>query len=192
MRNTETGIIAIKKKLSVAYCFEANPIWLLSLDPKNTAHIYLVDMKSFSDLMNHLTSNNLDVTLYNSLVSFLGRSTFRFTAPPSGILYLISGSISFLNDKASYLRQERFIFSTDSHRQYRSLPSAFIPLHRIKHQTVGGASTYQGIWGCNGINISPHLTSLRRQIGDYIDYSIPPTKLPPQQICVRHNQLLPV
>ena len=103
MRNTETGVITIKKKLSVAYCFEANPIWLLSLDPKNTANIYLVGMDSFSDLMNHLTANKLDVKLYNSLVSFLGRTTFKFTTPPPQTMYLISGSINFLNDKISYL-----------------------------------------------------------------------------------------
>ena len=57
VRNTETGVITIKKKLSVAYCFEANPIWLLSLDPKNTANIYLVEMDSFSHLMKNLTAN---------------------------------------------------------------------------------------------------------------------------------------
>ena len=125
-------------------------------------------------------------------MKFLGRSTFKFTAPPPQSLYLISGSITYLNDKASHLRQEQFIFCMDGHRKFRSLPSAFIPLSRIKHQAVGGASTYLGIWGCHGINISPHFTSLRRQIGDYIDYSLPPSTLPPNQTTVKHNQLLPI
>ena len=80
----------------------------------------------------------------------------------------------------------------DGHKKYRTLPSAFIPLSRIKHQAVGGDSSYQGIWGSHGITITPILTSLRRQIGDYIDYIIPPSRLPNNQTCVRHNQLLPI
>ena len=80
----------------------------------------------------------------------------------------------------------------DGHKRHRSLPAAFIPLFRIKHQAVGGASNYQGIWGCQGLTISPHVSSLRRQIGDYIDYSIPPLRLPLHQHCIQHTTLLPI
>ena len=102
-RQTERGIITQKKKLSVAMVFQGNPIWLLALEPNYVEKIFMVDFSSFSQLAKYLTDKELDFTLYNPLVSYLGRSSFIFKPPPKDIIYLISGDVIFLNDKASKL-----------------------------------------------------------------------------------------
>ena len=75
--------------------FQGNPIWLLALEPNYVEKIFMVDFSSFSQLAKHLTDKELDFTLYNSLVSYLGRTTFIFKPPPTQIMYLISGDIIF-------------------------------------------------------------------------------------------------
>ena len=67
----------------------------------------------------HLTGKELDFTLYNSLVSYLGRSSFCFKSPPEDVLHLISGNVNFLNEKASMLRIKRFLYCSDVHHKYR-------------------------------------------------------------------------
>ena len=82
-RQTEKGIIPRKRKLSVAMVFQGNPIWLLALEPNYVEKIFMVDFCSFSQLAKHLTDKELDFTLYNSLVSYLGRTTLIFNSPPN-------------------------------------------------------------------------------------------------------------
>ena len=118
-RQTEKGIITQKHKLSVALVFQGNPIWLLALEPHYVEKIFMVDFSSFTQLAKHLTDKELDFTLYNSLVSYLGRTTFIFQPPPKGIMHLISGSVNFLNEKASMLRIKNFLYSSDVHHKYR-------------------------------------------------------------------------
>ena len=94
-RKTERGIISHNNKLSIAMIFQGNPIWLLALEPNYVKKIFMVDFESFSQLAKHLTDKELDFTLYNSLVSYLGRISFIFKSPPKNTLYLISGDIPF-------------------------------------------------------------------------------------------------
>ena len=126
-RQTEKGIIPRKRKLSVAMVFQGNPIWLLALEPNYVEKIFMVDFSSFSQLAKYLTDKDLDFTLYNSLVSYLGRTSFIFKPPPKDIIHLISGDVLFLNDKASKLRiknsftAQMFIANTEEHYQPRHL-----------------------------------------------------------------------
>ena len=86
-RNTETGVMRSPTKLIVGLIFQAAPVWLLSLTPAMITSIYVIDFNSFDGLTQHLTTNNLDVKLYNSIVINLGRTLFKFSVPPSKMLY---------------------------------------------------------------------------------------------------------
>ena len=106
-------------KIGVCLSFQLAPVWLLSLTPGMISSIYIVDFDSFFGLIQHLTTNHLDVKLYNSLGTYLGRGLFNFNPPPSNTLYLISGYVQFLNEKASKVRKERGIYITDKHNRFR-------------------------------------------------------------------------
>ena len=137
-RNTERGIMLKLQKLSVACVFQRAPVWLLSLNVNTLEKVYMISVDSFNALTNHLTSNNCDTTLYNSIVSHLSRNIFTFVTPPSDVLYLVSGDVSFLNDQYELLREKRFIFTTDKHKIFRKVPVCWTPLRRLKHVQVGG------------------------------------------------------
>ena len=97
------------------------------LEPNYVEKIFMVNFSSFSQLAKYLTDKDLDFTLYNSLVSYLGRTSFIFKPPPKDIIHLISGDVIFLNDKASKLRikisftAQMFIANTAEHYQPRPL-----------------------------------------------------------------------
>ena len=146
-RQTEKGIITPQHKLSVALVFQGNPIWLLALEPNYVEKIFMVDFGSFCQLAKHLTDKELDFTLYNSLVSYLGRSSFSFKSPPEDVLHLISGNVNFLNEKASKHRIKRFLYCSDVHHKYRqALPHSKILLRRMRHHHVGGATDFEVLW----------------------------------------------
>ena len=79
-------------------------------------------MKSFSDLIKHLTTNHLDVTFYNSVVTYLGRSKFHCIPTPLNSICLISGTVYFLNEKVVKLQQKRARYIIDTHKRYRRIP----------------------------------------------------------------------
>ena len=183
-RKTEKGIITRNKKLPIAMVFQSNPIWLLALEPNYVENIFMVDFESFSQLAKHLTDKELDFTLYNSLVSYLGRSSFSFKSPPEDVLHLISGNIKFLNEKASKLRIKRFLYCSDVHHKYRRvLPHSKILLRRMRHYHVGGATDFEVLWCTHDDTDNTIPSKLQRKMGDCIDYRNPPdSKLGPYNL----------
>ena len=132
----------MKTKLSVVFIFQARPIWLLSLEPKTTMLICMEGFDWFSELAQDLTSNHLDVMLYDSIVCFICKSSFRFSSPPNNTLYFVSGNVIVLNKNASQLRDKIFTFYTNKHQNHHKLPPPFIPLHRLKRQAIGSTSNF--------------------------------------------------
>ena len=192
-RKTEKGIITRIKKLPIAMVFQSNPIWLLALEPNYVEKIFMVDFESFSQLAKHLTDKELDFTLYNSLVSYLGRSSFSFKSPPEDVLHLISGNVNFLNEKASVLRIKRFLYCSDVHHKYRRvLPHSKFLLRRMRHYHVGGATDFEVLWCTHDGTDNTTPSKLQRKIGDYIDYGNPPDSKLVQKSVIPHTALLPI
>ena len=131
--------------------------------------------------------------MYQETIFILGSQRFRFSPPLSHVTTLISGSITFLNEKYLIFGKKKAIYITDEHVVLRrKIPQGLINLTRIKHVTLGGATNYEGLYAYSGTTATPKLSSLRRQVGDFIDYGIPPsTVLPPDQF-ISHKLLMPV
>ena len=81
--------------------FESAPVCLLALTPRNTDYVYLLNCDSFVDFNTHLDENKIDKNLSCSVISTLGKCRFIFSPPPDDIVYLVSGSLPYLNDKSS-------------------------------------------------------------------------------------------
>ena len=192
-RQTEKGIITQKKQLSVAMVFQGNPIWLLALEPNYVEKIFMVDFSSFSQLAKYLTDKDLDFTLYNSLVSYLGRTSFIFKPPPKDIIHLISGDVIFLNDKASKLRIKNFLYCSDVHRKYRrTSPTSPFSLKQLRHFQVGGATDFEVLWCTNDGSDYTTPSKLQRTIGDYIDYGMPLMFNTISGAATPHTAILPI
>ena len=80
-------------------------------------NISIVKFESFSELAKYLTDKELDFTLYNSLVSYLGRSSFIYKSPAKDIVHIISGDVNVLYDKASMLRIKSVLYCSDTHHK---------------------------------------------------------------------------
>ena len=65
-------------------------------------------------------------------------------------------------------------------------------LSRIKHESVGGATNYEGLYAFSDTTAAPKLSSLKRQLGDFIDYGISPSTVHTPEKFICHNSLMPV
>ena len=94
------GQISHETPQSFCLLFERSPVWLLSLNSGNTAYIYLLNCDSFVDFNAHLDGHKINNSLYHSVISSLGRKRFVFSPPPEEVIYLVSGSLPFLNEQS--------------------------------------------------------------------------------------------
>ena len=173
--------------------FEITPIWILAMRPDICHTIYVPNCESFVDLNTILDNYKIDKTLYHLVIDFVGAHRFRFSEPNDDVLYLVSGSISFLNDIPLLIRQKRGIFITDKHQIHRrGLPNTNFTSHRCKHTMVGGATTFEGVYGYLDSTMTPKFSNLRRNLGDYMDYAIPPSTIKTSQLALCFRKLAPI
>ena len=175
VRQSESGYIPRRQPFSVVLINQTNPVWLLGLEPRWIEYIFLVGCSSLSDLSDKITANQSDITLYNTLVNYLGRSTFKFTIPPTNTLHLISGDVQFLNDQAITLRQEKGIFITDKHRHFRKIPPSPLNLARLHHHDVGRPTNFEILWSYHNLSCKFTPSKLKRNISDFMSHSLGPT-----------------
>ena len=142
-RVEEKGQIKQFQPLVVWLIFEKAPVWLLALQPNLIQKIYVYGMYSFDHLFSCLTENKIDHTLSYLVITTLGQHSFAFTSPPTDAICLISGSISFLNDRSSLILNKKGIFITENDLRCRRTPQDFF---RLSHSKVGGATTYEVLY----------------------------------------------
>ena len=182
-----------RKMYSYHIIFESAPIWLLVFPSIPFEYIYIEGCTSFSNFSSRLIENKIDLSLYNTLVNTLGRSKFKFSSPSENVIVLLSGSLTFLNDQSLQIRQNSLIYLIDSSiNSRRKLPSSRLKLQRLSHVKVGGATNYESVYAYGGGVFQPKLSSLRRKIGDFIDYSSPPDKLTTTEMFLTADGILPI
>ena len=149
--------------------------------------------KTLLDLLSFCKDNKIEKRLYQETIHILGSRSFSFHPPKSDVTTLICGSVTFLNEKYLIFGKKKAIYITDEHKIFRrKIPQGLMNLTRIKHTSVGGATTYEGLYAYSGIKVTPKLSCLQRQVGDFIDYGIPPSTTLPQHQFVSHKSLMPV
>ena len=146
----ERGQIQAYQSHSFCILFETAPIWLLALRPNICHWIYLPTCNSLEHLISIITQHKIDKTLYLLLIRYVGNHRLRFSAPTQDVIYLVSGTIPFLNDKSLQIGQKKGIFITDHHFNLRrGLHSSPLHLTRFKHTSCGGATNFEGVYGYN-------------------------------------------
>ena len=164
-------------------------MWLLSLETNIVDRIYLPDFTSMQQFKTHIDNYTKDDLIFNRIITHLGLHSFVFGASTltDNVLILISGSIEFIN--SFQYKGAPFIYVYDEPmRIRRKIVSSSCPLHQIKHTQCGGATSYTTVWSSNISSLTPHSTSIRRNIGDYIDHSIRPRAAPASLPAVYYSE----
>ena len=192
-RKEERGRVTLFEPQDFLLVFEKYPIWLLALNPSFTKRIYCNKCKTLLDLLSLCEDNKIEQSLYQATILILGNQRFRFSSPLCAVTTLVSGSMAFLNEKYLIFGKRKAIYITDEHKVFRrQVPHGLMSLSRIKHTSLGGATNYEGLYAYSGTTATPKFSSLRRQVGDFIDYGVPPTTVLPQQQFISHKSLMPV
>ena len=192
-RKEERGRVTAYEPQDFLLVFENNPIWLLALNPTFTRRIYCNKCKTLLDLLSLCADNKIEKSLYQATILILGNQRFKFSSPLCTVTTLVSGSIAFLNEKYLIFGKKKAIYITDEHKIFRrKIPQGLINLTRIKHVSLGGATNYEGLYAYSGTTATPKLSSLRRQVGNFIDYGIPPSTVLPQTQFISHKLIMPV
>ena len=189
----ERGQIQAYQSHSFCILFETAPIWILALRPNICRWIYLPTCNSLEHLISIISQHKIDKTLYLLLIRYLGNHRLRFSAPTQDVIYLVSGTIPFLNDKSFEIGQKKGIFITDHHLHLRrACDNSPLQLTRFKHTSFGGATNFEGVYGYNFPIDKPKQSSFRRKLGDYMDYSIPPTSISTNEMTLSYQKIVPV
>ena len=191
-RLEEQGQIRVVLPQSFILIFEKAPLWLLVLNKRNTGKLYIPGCTSLSNFSLQLTKNKLDHGLHYDILLDIGIHNIVFANSPEDSCLLVCGTIPFLNDQRSHLRQRKGIFIADHHVLYRSKrPHAVRDFARLTHVGVGGATTIACIYLYSPTALFPKLTALRRKLGGFLDYSIFPSKDAAPQKSISYKGLLP-
>ena len=65
-------------------------------------------------------------------------------------------------------------------------------MNHLKYKDVGGATSFEYLWGYHLLKYNISSTKLKRQTGDFIDHSLRQYTLSPEIQIIKHSDLLPV
>ena len=170
----------------------------MSVQPHFTTTIFIDNaIGSIDSLCSYFSLFPDRLILYNKVVTRMG-SRFKFNhnihTLPSDTIVLVSGSCKHFPKTLDRYSNFRIIFLFDGHYGKRKLPVSNLPLHRLRHVDVGGATTFTSLIGFHNISISPSTTPLRRSIKHFLDYSLRPAShtVDSHQSTFTPEHLLPV
>ena len=134
-------------------------------------------MTSLTDCYDYITRYPLLLRLFNNVLghfAHLIKFTQDVSDTPVDVLVLITGSSCYYNSLNKIVKTRKTIFIADLPMSSRRLPPSELPLQRLRHQSVGGATNYTTVVGFNNLQIQPIKSKLRRTLNHYIDYGIRP------------------
>ena len=192
-RVEESGQMKQFKLQSFCIIFESEPVWLLTLKPQFTKSIYVLGCTSFSNFNCYLQQHKIEPALYYIAMTSLVLSSFHFSSPPNNVTYLLSGSVAILNEQSKRIVTKTAAYITDRHTLFRrALPTTKFTWKRLTHAEVGSATNFTGAYSYETKAINPQRSNLRRRVGDFLYYSIPPASSVHASSYVPHTSLLPI
>ena len=174
--------------ISLVLLFERFPVWLPLIHPRWTRTLWFPKFSSCRDLSLWLIEHHMPINYITYLISQFTSDQLRWGVYPtlsSNIkLWMLSGSVDYLSQTARSLGSLPFVAVCDHHcpKPLRKGRPTGVPLqdisscqwHRIRHETLGGATLYIGLLLTNVVDVTPSSSSLRRSLGDFLDYGARP------------------
>ena len=105
-RQIEIGVIYNHSLSSVCLVFEKLPVWMFAFKPITVDHLYIPQHNYFTTLHEHIGLFGGDMSLFDAQVNKIGRRKLIFHKTlDNEAVWLVSGTISHLNDKYQVLRK---------------------------------------------------------------------------------------
>lgn len=155
---------------------EGIPYWLLILNPMHVTRLYVESISVLrANVINSFPLADLLLPRFRALESLIVEKSLPIGAdiPPSSI-FLLSGSIEYINLRTTYFSHLRTIGLVDRHFVLRrGGPSSHLSWMSVKHSAIGGATNFRTLW-CQR-NFEPPLVlpgGMKRNISHFLDHSI--------------------
>jgi hypothetical protein len=153
-RRCDSGFLVFKEPMLATLLFERFPIWILILESKSCAKVYLPQFKSLQEFTEAALRFGSDLFLQR-LIHRLGVSRFVFEkSGPLGGICLVSGSLKFLVGLLAS-QNPHWLGVVDHHFHgrlrngrptgYHVLSDTPVYWHRVRHETVGGVTEYHAL-----------------------------------------------
>ena len=158
--------------------FENEPWWILALRPQFVKTIsFIQGWATSTDCYNYITRFPHSARLFNKdLISLSSSLRFGVTWDKldTKSIVLVTGSVSYYNSLAPFITNKKTVFITDTHTPSRRLPKSTLPLERLRHQVVGGATNFSACISYLHLSAIPNRSALRRSIKHFLDFGLRP------------------
>ena len=161
--------------------FDKFPFWLAAMSPLTCRCIIFIQHSSKEDLLN--SSQCFEEFISHHLLNWpVDKIRYNQDMMSKPDLILASGSQEFLLKVAHSSYAAPMIFTHEFMKDAKSShPSFSFVWH--KHNVNGGCTNFQIRMGFKGLPMPPKFSSIKRALGDFIDYSTHPDHL------INHNQI---
>ena len=198
MKRVEQGLIQYFSSSKFILYFEIAPFWIFSLNKSFCAEIHFPEFKNFHSLALELSKSIQGPAIEKILLHHFGKSILSFgtsSSVNSNTITLINGSIPFAENIVFVKNiRDSWLFIADTVIRHRKLPATVLNIHRARHSVFGGPTSSELIWASSLSSFLPVSTTMRRNIGDFIKYSLrlKPVDMPPPSYAVDYQSLLPI
>ena len=153
--------------------FESQPVWLSVLNDSVAKHIIFPDFKSMYGLKSFIFKNSIQPSLYLEILKRLvqSNSVVFGNSDYSPVIHLLSGSSSFWSQVVPQVKRlNRAVGIFEGFKIERNKSISDPDVKTVRHQWVGGGSTFQTIYVKSNHKISPAFTTIRRTLGAFLNF----------------------
>jgi len=176
-KRSESGLLRQFTKIQYFVVFETFPIWILALDLDMIHSLVFQDYENLFSLKKRV-KNIAGETLFVAVLDWFNKHDLlmfkKSILKIDDKLSLISGSIAHLLTILRRDRPKMFLFITEAHTRVRHLPKIAISIARATHVQFGGPTKWESLWTSSESGWKPEVSTLRRNIGDFINYGLRP------------------
>jgi hypothetical protein len=182
IKQVEHGVLGTPCQISVHLQFEGFPIWLMALDSTLIKELVIHGSSSRSKFLDSMQEQGFSQDLIEAALLNVGLSKILHSgsgdALSPGELLLVSGPISFVKHWTLQTPNPTLVVCNEHVRSKHMHGEKSLRWNRFRHETFGGATQFQAMFGSNIPEFNPCRTELRRTIRHIIDYGLKPKWAP--------------
>jgi hypothetical protein len=176
-RKVEHGVLETPCKILVSLQFDGFPIWILALDSTLVKRVAIHGSSSENEFLGSMADEGFNQGLIESALKNMGPEKVEYTTlalPSSETLLLVSGSITFIKEWTPQVPNPTLVICNEHVRSKHMHGDRSFWWSCFHHETFGGVTHFQTMFGTNISDFEPCRTDLCRTIWHVLDYSLKP------------------